>query len=167
MDQLLDKLSDPVWIQAIASLITALGVCFVWMQVRLTKQQAQITFEDSLDREYRKLIAKLPIDALLGKDFNESQLNSSLGCFYRYFDLSNEQVLLHGNKRRIRKATWEEWGEGIVVNLGLPAFRKAWDRIQNECKEPVFKHPIFKELREFAKLPDTRVKSETTGRTAL
>jgi len=149
----LDKLSDPAWIQALASLITAFGVCFVWLQVSLAKEQARITFEDSLDREYRELIAELPIDALLGKDFNESQLNNSLGCCYRYFDLCNEQIVLHKTKKRIRKSTWKEWGDGISVNLKLPAFRGAWDRIQNECKEPAFKVPTFKELREFAELP--------------
>ena len=49
-------------------------------------------------------------------------------AFYRYFDLSNQQLFL-ARRKRISKKTREDWKEGIAGNLELPEFRKAWERL--------------------------------------
>jgi hypothetical protein len=144
MSQFLDKLGDPIWIQAIASLFAAVGVYLLWRQVREAKEQARSTFEDGLAHEYRDIIATVPITALLGGDLGEDEQRKHRLSFYRYFDLSNEQVFLHDKKRRIRDETWEEWKTGITWNLQLPAFRKAWSGIQELLTD---RGGIFSELR--------------------
>jgi ABC-type nickel/cobalt efflux system permease component RcnA len=157
VDQLLDKLSDPAWIQAIASLIATLGIYLLWRQLRGQEQQAEGTFEDGMAREYRKIIATLPVDALLGKDLDPVEQEKCLGFFYRYFDLSNEQAFLHDNKKRIRDETWKEWKTGIIWNLQLPAFRKTWSRIQEQLKD---QGGIFSDLRSLVEEADRGAKHE-------
>ena len=80
------------WIQTGTSIVTAVGVGIAAWQLYLNKQQTQAQFEDSFAEQYRKVSSQLPLDALLGKTFSESDLQSSLHLFYEYFDL------------------WLEWG---------------------------------------------------------
>jgi hypothetical protein len=41
--------------------------------------------------------------------------------------------------RRISSSTWQNWCEGIAINLQLPAFNKAWTETKEKTK-------IFHEL---------------------
>ncbi len=52
---------------AVGSLATALGVCFGAWQIKVGKDQAQATFEDSLDQQYRSLSMELPVSVLIGE----------------------------------------------------------------------------------------------------
>ena len=45
--------------------------------------------------------------------------------FYRYFDLSNEQ-LFYANRGRVSAETRQQWEDGIANNLSRPAFQAAW-----------------------------------------
>jgi hypothetical protein len=120
------SLADAV--QSIASLATAIGVGLAAWQLRLTKQQAQSEFEDRLNEQYRKVAARIPLAALLGRPLDDDELTSSLRAFYDYFDLSNEQAFLHTHGR-VRAETWQNWCEGIQQHLCRPAFRGAWERL--------------------------------------
>ena len=51
-----------------------------------------------------------------------------MGTFYRYVDLTNQQIFLR-TRKRISKATWESWCDGISHTLQRPAFKDAWQRI--------------------------------------
>lgn len=125
VDSMLDLTTS---LQDIASLATAAGVFAAVWQLRMGQQQASSQFEDSLNEQYRDLLAHLPLDALLGKPISTEELESSLRAFYRYFDLSNEEAFLrrHG---RVRRRTWLTWREGIEQNLDRPAFRQAWEAL--------------------------------------
>lgn len=57
--------------------------------------------------------------------------------FYRYFDLSNEQMF-YARKGRISADTAAQWKDGIVGNLSLPAFARAWAELQKDLPEQVF-----------------------------
>ena len=56
------------WIQATASIATAVAVFVAGWQLRLTKRQAITAFEDELARQYREIAQRLPIEALLREE---------------------------------------------------------------------------------------------------
>lgn len=102
--------------------------------------QARTDFEDALSRDYRDTIRSLPIEALLGETLTEELMDRHLADFYRYIDLSNEQVFLR-KEGRIRTKTWKNWSDGIKDNLKKPAFAHAWRSIKLRAKDS------FEELR--------------------
>lgn len=63
-----------------------------------------------------------------GTGENNSDYEGELKDYYRYIDLSNEQIFLR-KEGRIRKSTWENWEEGIRSNLSKKDFRNAWSEI--------------------------------------
>jgi len=125
----------------IASTVTAGGVAIAAWQLWLARELAQSSFEDSLNKEYRSLAMKIPVDALLGNQVSEDDFPRIREHIYNYIDLCNEQVFLR-KKGRIRADTWWEWAEGIRSNLGKPLFLRVW----SEIKEALPKE--FKELRQ-------------------
>jgi hypothetical protein len=125
---------------AVGAVGTAVAAVFIRMQLRDGQQQAQSAFEDQLEREYRELIAELPVGALLGADPETPLPPETLGVFYRYIDLTNQQVFLRC-QNRIRLETWTNWCEGIAHQLRRPAFEAAWLQIKDQATED------FSELR--------------------
>ena len=135
----------PEWISAAASAISTVGVWFVWRQLSLSKRIAQLQFEDALEKEYRELIAGIPIKALLDSDLSEEEYRESFDEFFRYFDLSNKQAALRKEKR-IGKITWDNWRSGIRFNRSLPAFNKSWSEVKSRTVDHAGE--FFSELRE-------------------
>ena len=129
----------PEWTSAGASTVAAVGVFFAFGQLRVSKDIAQLQFEDGLAKEYRELASRIPTKALLGHPLPEDQYQTSFDEFYRYVDLSNEQVSLR-QRGRIGKVVWQYWCSGIQANLALPSFKRAWSEIQGQCSS-------FQELR--------------------
>jgi hypothetical protein len=124
----------------LTSIVTAIGVIVAARQLTLSKRQSRTQFEDDLAREYRALVERIPVKALFGEVLEQAEYDESLHLFYRYIDLSNEQVFLR-QKGRLSSDTWENWVEGIKANLSLPAFTKAWDEIKSKVPHR------FQELR--------------------
>ena len=129
----------PEWVSAVASTIAAVGVIFAFGQLRVSKNIAQLQFEDSLAKEYRELASRIPTKALLGDELSEAEYQSSFDEFFRYVDLSNEQISLR-QRARIGPIVWQYWSSGIQANLALPSFNRAWSEIQGKCDS-------FQELR--------------------
>jgi len=113
---------------ALASLATALGVCFGAWQIKIGKDQAQATFEDSLDQQYRSLSMELPVNVLIGEPVDEEQRMVVRELIYNYLDLANEQVYLRA-KGRISKYTWASWSSGIQSHINKPAFKEVYDEV--------------------------------------
>ena len=134
----------PEWISAFAAVISAAGVFLVRAQLASTKNIAQLQFEDALEKEYRELIKKIPITALLDSDLDELEYRKSFDEFFCYFDLSNKQISLR-KQSRIGDETWENWCSGIRFNLSLPAFEKAWSEVKTRTNEHA--NEFFSELR--------------------
>ena len=132
------------WIEILTSLsstATAIGVFFAWWQIRSASKQNRTQFEDSLAREYRELVQKFPVKALLREHLGDDEYSQNFHLFYHYIDLSNEQCFLH-QKNRVSQATWENWIDGIRANLSLPAVQRAWMEIKEKSPSR------FEELRE-------------------
>lgn len=124
----------------LTSIVTAVGVIFAARQLTLSKRQSRTQFEDDLSREYRALVERIPVKALLGESLEREEYENNLHLFYRYIDLSNEQVFLR-QMERIGLDTWVNWLAGIKSNMDLPAFAKAWDEIKTRAPHR------FQELR--------------------
>ena len=118
-------------------------------QLWLTRAVAQLQFEDAMAREYRELCTTIPANVFLRGEISEDQSRETFDEFYRYIDLSNEQVSLR-QSGRIGKRTWKNWCSGIQQNLDLPAFKRAWEEIKAKTTS-------FKELR---RLEESRFTSD-------
>lgn len=129
----------PEWVSAAASTVAAVGVAFAFGQLRVSKNIAQLQFEDGLAKEYRDLAGRIPTKALLGQPLSEEEYLQAFDEFYRYIDLSNEQVSLR-QRNRISAAVWESWCTGIRSNLALGPFQRAWAEIKRSSSS-------FQELR--------------------
>ena len=132
----------PEWISAIANCVMVIGVLLVFFQIRLAKQQATTSFEDTMAKEYRELAAKIPTKVLLGEDLTEEEYRDTFDEFYHYVDLSNEEAFLW-KRGRISAETWTYWLDGIRSNLSMPSFKRAWTEIKGKDQKS------FRELREF------------------
>lgn len=131
-------------LQAIASAATAIGVVFVAVQIGQAKQQAITSFEDDITRQYRDIIQRISVKALLGEELSSKEFEINLNEIYNYIDLTNEQTFLCQQKR-ISVKTWENWREGIKSNMARPAFEQAWTLIKQKAPES------FDELRRLEK----------------
>ncbi len=144
--EMLNELSAPA--TAISGIATAIGVFIAGYQLRMAKQQATTAFADILTDRYREIIQSLPISAVLGEEVAEEEVTRHLGFFYRYFDLCNQQAFL-ATKKRINSATWHEWKEGIAHHMRRPAYRRAWQIINERLRDG----DTFERLR--VELPDS------------
>lgn len=134
-------------IDAGASVATAVAVLLAGWQIRLAKKQSQTQFEDELTRQYREITKDIPTDALLGLEISEEKYQKARHAFYRYVDLSNEQIFLR-QKRRVSMETWHLWRVGIKYHLTKPAFKRAWEEFQQEAPHN-FKELQFLERKGF------------------
>jgi hypothetical protein len=131
--------------QAVGAVATAIGVFFAYKQLRLTRRQQQTDFEDGLTRQFRAVIAELPIGALLGEALPDEPDRGYLMAFYRYIDLTNEQIFLR-RQNRVSKETWKTWCDGIRAFLSRPAIERAW--LQIEAAVPDSFHELRRLIAE-------------------
>jgi len=89
-------------LEAIAAVATAIGVAIAAWHLVDAKREAQSRFEESFTKQYRTIVADIPLESLLGKPLSEEELGKCLRSFYNYFDLSNEQAFLVA-RNRVRK----------------------------------------------------------------
>lgn len=134
----------PEWISAIAAVVSMFGLFLVRRQLSLTKKIAQLAFEDTLEKEYRDLVTEIPTKALLDSDLSEEEYRSTFDQFFRYFDLSNTQIMLR-KQGRVGEAAWKSWCTGMRFNLSLPAFDKAWGEVKTRTNDQATE--FFSELR--------------------
>jgi hypothetical protein len=126
-------------LQTLGTLLTGVGASIVIVQLYQRKKQFTTQFEDHLTDEYREIVYEIPTDALLRQDDIDGY-EGELKDYYRYFDLTNEQVFLR-QEGRVSKSTWEEWREGIETHLDRPDFQNAWNELKNRAPDS------FNELR--------------------
>ena len=123
---------------ALGALATAAAVFIAVRQLRVAKEQARTAFEDDLSREYRATVGELPPQAFYMKGPEFTADDKAMRAFYRYIDLSNEQLFL-AQLGRVNPETVEQWQDGIRGNLEkLPAFRSAWAEIAERVPEDFF-----------------------------
>ena len=123
---------------AVGALATAAAVFVAIWQLRIAQAHARMAFEDDLSREYRSILAELPAHVFCTSNGEFALDHETMGAFYRYFDLSNEQLFL-ARQGRISPETVEQWQDGIRGNIQeLPAFRAAWAEIGERVPNDFF-----------------------------
>jgi hypothetical protein len=150
-------------VDQIGSFATAIGVLLASWQLRRTAIQARTDFEDRVVEEYRVIARRIPVDALLGAALPPDEQARCLDAFYHYIDLSNEQVFLRMT-RRVSKATWQNWRDGIRSHLERPAFDDAWKDIKTRAGQN-FRELRLLEQSNFEGDPATWVRSRPRDRT--
>ncbi|WP_394168349.1 hypothetical protein [Saccharospirillum alexandrii] len=117
-------------LNSIASAATAAGVLIATWQIWQSRKLAGASFEDSYDQQYRELMYRVPVDALLGKKLNGDSHKEAREAIYNYLDLCNEQVYQR-SKRRVSKARWAEWKSGIKDNLEKSLISGIWCEVKS------------------------------------
>ncbi|TVQ31441.1 MAG: hypothetical protein EA376_09405 [Phycisphaeraceae bacterium] len=127
---------------SLTGVATSTSLIIAYRHLRLVNRNSQIAFEDALSREFRQVVNRLPLRALLGESLTDAELSASLTSFYWYFDLTNEQVFLrrHG---RVSALTWRNWSEGVERTMRRPAFARAWSELDAGAVG------VFNDLRRF------------------
>jgi len=117
----------------LSSIATAIGIAIATWQIWQNRRLGQTEFEDSIDQQYRDIVMKIPVDALIGKKIRDHKKECAREVIYNYLDLCNEQVYLR-NEHRICKSRWEDWSQGIKSNLEKPVFREVFEEVKRESK---------------------------------
>ena len=138
----------PEIIELSVSVVIAIGVVIAAYQIWHAKQQSVATFEDVFTRQYREIIQRIPVKALLNEELSENDFQAALNEIYNYIDLTNEQIFLRRQKR-IRLKTWGNWLDGIKANLALPAFKRSWELIKEKTPDDFFEELRRLEITKF------------------
>ncbi|HEX9996575.1 MAG TPA: hypothetical protein VGB45_05475 [Abditibacterium sp.] len=125
-------------LSAVSSAFSSLAVVMAVIDLKRSQKSERNNFEDALSREYREIMERIPVAALLGRpldwnQFSETQREEYLSIFYRYFDLCNQQSFLF-EKGRISPEVWKEWRDGISSNLRKHAFQEAWKQMKEDLE---------------------------------
>ena len=127
------------FVAEVSGAATAVGVLVAAVALLMQRGQSRTTFEDDLVRQYREIVKPKLVTAAVLDDVSETDAEL-LSPFYQYIDLCNEQVFLRLSGR-VRRRTWDQWADGIKVNLARPAVASAWDTIKEKAPTD------FQELR--------------------
>ncbi|MGO2277903.1 MULTISPECIES: hypothetical protein [unclassified Psychrobacter] len=100
---------------------TVFGVGVAAYQIKRSNIQQRVLFEDSINKEYRDIIQRIPYKALIGEEVPSTEASAVHNEIYNYMDLCNEQIYLRMSNR-VSKKTWNNWQEGIKTNFELKAF---------------------------------------------
>jgi len=123
----------------LAPYATTISVIIALVQVFRNTEQSKTTFEDSLTKEYREIIRRIPYKALVGESLNgDENKNEAFNEIFNYMDLCNEQIFLRMSGR-VRRKTWLNWQEGMKTNFSLTNFgfavTEVFDKMPNNFKE--------------------------------
>jgi hypothetical protein len=124
----------------LATIATPASVLVLSYQLWQRKKQFTTEFEDKLTSDYRDIVYEIPVESLLD-DSSADAYEGDLKDYYRYIDLSNDQVFLR-QENRVSKSTWENWKAGIETNLSRDDFEAAWQEIESKSSNS------FNELRD-------------------
>lgn len=125
---------DIAFIDAVASVLTTIGVIIGLTGLYISWRHRTIEFEDDLNREYRNLAIHIPSKAFFGETLSDDEYEDAFPYLLRYIDLSNEQVFLR-QQGKISKGIWGYWCEGIQSSLERSAYRRAWEEIKERAPD--------------------------------
>jgi hypothetical protein len=74
-------------VSAIATCVAAAGVWYARVQLRTSREIAQLQFDDGLAKEYRELANRLPTKTRLGADLKEEEYRVSFDELFGCVDL--------------------------------------------------------------------------------
>ena len=109
-----------------------IGLAVAAYHIYQIKKLDKVKFEDGFDAEYRRIVEKIPVNALTGHIIMDVHAREEAReHIYNYFDLCNTQIYLV-KTRRISQERWELWKSGIEQNLEKPAFKDVWEEVEED-----------------------------------
>ncbi|WP_135665184.1 hypothetical protein [Halorhabdus rudnickae] len=123
------------------SIATPASVFVLAYQLRQRHRQFRTEFEDKLTSDYRDIVYEIPVDSLLQNSHSDGY-EGELKDYYRYIDLTNDQIHMRQNGR-VSKSTWENWRAGIETIFGREDFEAAWKEIKERAPDS------YNEIRDF------------------
>jgi hypothetical protein len=130
-------------VQLTANIAASIGIIYGAIQIFQNKKLRNVEFENTINDEYRSIIKEIPWDVFVGKELENNEHYKRMDDYYRYFDLSNNEIILRMNKR-ISYKMWKEWESGIKDFLKKIEIEKAYNEI-------VLNNEIFNEIYYFVK----------------
>lgn len=122
-------------ITASANVATAFGVIGVGAQLLLNRREMVFAFERTFTARYEATIRGVPLEVLLGGDFDVNEHSDTLRHFFDYFELCEEQMY-YRQVGKISNNTWRDWWEGMNLHLRRPGFQAAWKHLDKAAVAP-------------------------------
>ena len=113
--------------------MTLIGVVIAVVQLFRGVSQQKTNFEDSLTKEYREIIHRIPYKAMIGDEIDDEESYKTFNEIYNYMDLCNEQIFLR-KTGRVRAKTWRYWQEGMLTNFSQKVFDRASQEIFSKLR---------------------------------
>jgi hypothetical protein len=129
-------------INFISGIATSLGVILILLQLGQTSKIEKTRFENEMVMRYIRIINLITFEIMYldeSEKYFDEEVKRKLDEFYKYFDLTNQELYLITNDE-IRKKTAEEWIKGIKELMGLASFSKAWELIVKKTGEGSFSY---------------------------
>ena len=107
-------------------------------QIWRNAEQTKTTFEDSLTKEYREIIRRIPYKVFVDGKLEGSDKDIAYNEIFNYMDLCNEQIFLR-TSGRVREKTWMNWQDGMKTNFSIPIFavcsKEVFEALDNNFNE--------------------------------
>jgi hypothetical protein len=120
-------------VQAIASVVTAIGIVIAVVGLRQTQRQRLRQFEALYVKRYWELMDRLSL-AALKEDRTSSVVDEDQRAIRAYLRLCEDQLELR-REGWISSATWLVWAEGIMNQLMRCPFDEVWAEVEKETQE--------------------------------
>lgn len=131
--------------QAIASVITAIGVIFAGISLRGSQLQRNRQFEALYIERYWSLIDRLSQETAAGGDHAVSIEDRH--AITLYLQLCEDQIEMY-KRGWITRRTFSEWSEGMRASATTYPVKSVWQRILRDTEQSNGAEPPFKYLRE-------------------
>jgi len=128
------------YFNGITAVATAVGVILVFVQLLSNNKIERTKFENELVIRYIAITNEITFNVMYLKPCTEKFeeiIGEKLHGFYKYFDLSNQELFLMADDR-VSEETWVEWESGIIDLLKLKSFQYAWNRISSTVPDNTF-----------------------------
>lgn len=118
----------------VAQWATAVGAAFVAFQLWQTQRALRSTYERTFVERYERIIANVPLLAVLEgrlpENMSGEQADAIERAFFDYFELCEEELYFR-KLGRISRRTWAEWWDGIALHFCNEAFAASLENLKN------------------------------------
>lgn len=117
----------------LSAIATTVGVILVLLQLKQNDKTETTKFENEIISRFITISNEITFYVMYlnpKTDKFKELIDDKLQGFYKYFDLTNQELFLMDDER-ISDETVEEWECGIIELMKLPSFQYAWERISS------------------------------------
>jgi len=112
-------------VNTVAQWATAVGAGIVAFQLWQTQRALRATYERTFVERYERIIADVPLTAVLEGRLSETATDHEREvierAFFNYFELCEEELYFR-KLGRISRRTWADWWEGLALHFRNDAF---------------------------------------------